>query len=111
MLRDPAPEHANTRRAQRNGIDLDQRMYDVREPVGLTRGFIHQAAVGMHVTPRGSALNRHACAHTCVLSVVVARVAGWNKTLLFVASAPSGHGRCFLFVYLCAYPHMTSTGE
>jgi hypothetical protein len=32
--------------------------------VGSTRGFIHQAAVGMHESPRGSALNRHTCAHT-----------------------------------------------
>ena len=32
-----------------------------------------------------------------------------DKTLLFVAPAPSGHGKCFLFICLCAYPHLTQT--
>jgi hypothetical protein len=77
--------------------------------VGSTRGFIHVAAVGMHVTLCGSALNRYACAYTFVLPVVVARVAGWNKTFLFVAPASSGRVRCFTLNYVCTYPQMTGT--
>ena len=82
MLRDPAADRANPHRAQRNGIDLDQRTYDVSEPVGSTQGFIHQAAVGMHVSPRGPALNGHTCATPWDLEVralcrrVVARGGG-----------------------------------
>jgi len=92
MLRDPATRHSTPRHVQRTTVDFRERTHEVSEPVGSTRGFIHEAAIGMHLAPRGSALNRHACVRPFAPRTsrrdlhdpsrrVVDRGAGWTNLL------------------------------